>query len=367
MLISIVAGIVLTVLGIQLCAIKIPHKKETYKLRIARKILATSYFILAIPAFLDIFNQENYADPRLIQTCTLITASYESLLYTATLLIMIRPNFVTARRVSMHIFFISLFSALYAFAQYEIGELWIFAVALGLYLMQLAYYVYRYNQKHSEGIKMMEQYYDDDLHQSLSWTKFGFYAALTVGVVASVSALLPFKVYTIFTISYVIFYAWFANRFLNYVARANYYIPAVLQAEDPQPAAPIEIEIAGLTSTELETKKNNLKAALDKWVAEEKYTRKDEGKEYIAKELGTEPSFLVWYFRNEVGQGFRPWRVGLRIGLAKKLLNQPNLEMSMNELAERVGFTTKSNFYGHFKKLTGETPVEFQQRMSSNN
>lgn len=121
----------------------------------------------------------------------------------------------------------------------------------------------------------------------------------------------------------------------------------------------------GLSEPELATEKEHLRLALERWVAERRFTRPEEGREQIARELGTTKEFLCWYFKNEIGRDFRPWRVGLRIEYAKQLLAE-ELGISMNDLARKVGFATKSNFYGYFKKLTGETPVEYQRRLCHN-
>lgn len=357
---ALVYAVVVAVLGMQLCAIKIPRKKETYKLRVARRILSISYFILAIPAFIEFFRQEGYEDPRIVQLYTLIVIAYEAILFTATLLTMIHPNFVTAKRVVMHLIITTIFSVCFTCAQFAFDTLWVYFIALGVFFMQLAYYVMRYRKKYDEGIRLMEQYYDEDLKESLSWTHFGFYTAILMCVVASMSALLPFKAYTIMTMLYVLFYAWFANRFLNYVAKVNYYIPAVTSS-DLQQVETVDVDILGVAEEEIAIRKENLKKAIDEWVAQEKFTQKEEGKEEIAKQLGTDSSFLVWYFRNEMKQNFRPWRVNLRIELAKKLLRDENFSMSMNELSDCVGFSTKSNFYGYFKKSTGVTPVEYRK------
>ena len=50
-----------------------------------------------------------------------------------------------------------------------------------------------------------------------------------------------------------------------------------------------------------------------------------------------------------------------RVGEAKKLLkDQPNIKVE--EIAEQVGYNSKSSFNTVFKKLTGSTPSEFRSR-----
>lgn len=148
------------------------------------------------------------------------------------------------------------------------------------------------------------------------------------------------------------------------MVKINYYLPAVAQGQEPVRLQAVDMAACGLSEPELAAEKEHLRLALERWVAERRFTRPEEGREQIARELGTTKEFLCWYFKNEIGRDFRPWRVGLRIEYAKQLLAE-ELGISMNDLARKVGFATKSNFYGYFKKLTGETPVEYQRRIVS--
>lgn len=80
MFLTLASGIALAVLGWQLCSIHIPHREDTHRLRTARAILAASYFILAIPAFCELFNGGE-ADRKIIAVFTIAVAAYQSLLY----------------------------------------------------------------------------------------------------------------------------------------------------------------------------------------------------------------------------------------------------------------------------------------------
>lgn len=210
----------------------------------------------------------------------------------------------------------------------------------------------------------MEDYYDEEQDSRLRWTKFGFYAALAVGVAASVSMWLPPMVYNLFTVGYVVFYGWFTSRFSNYAAKVNYYLPALteqpeIKSEEPeQPSVP-EVAATELPASERWEKTERLRVTLEQWVADRGYAVQEDRREQIARELGTTPNFLRWYFREQMSQDFLSWRVGLRIEYAKELLME-NPEISINSIGGMVGFISKSNFYAHFKKQTGITPDEYR-------
>ena len=180
-------------------------------------------------------------------------------------------------------------------------------------------------------------------------------------------------VYNLFTVGYVVFYGWFTSRFSNYAAKVNYYLPALteqpeikLEPEEPeQPSVP-EIAVEELPAAELREKTERLRVTLEQWVADRGYAVQEDRREQIARELGTTPDFLRWYFSTQMSQDFLPWRVGLRIEYAKELLSE-ELGMSMNELAQKVGFNTRGNFYTYFRKVMGETPTEYLNRIKLKN
>ncbi len=372
MFITLISAIALTILGFQLCGVHILRKEETCKLRMARIVLAASYFILAVPSYAELFTGGEY-NRKIVEVFTIATAAYQSLLFTATLLIFIRPSFVTRRRIWIQTGMVTVAVALFVFAALTSDARWIFFAALVAYAVQLTYYTIVFRRRYAESLASLEDYYDDDQHGQLLWAKFGFYAALTVGISACISSGLPPEAFNIFTIAYIIFYTWFANRFVNYVARVNYYLPAVtaqLKESRTQMAETANVlnegspAIAGLSPEELLEKTEKLRLALEHWVTDKGYTRQEESREQIASELETDADFLRWYFSTQKSQDFRSWCAGLRVEYAKGLLAE-NPNISMNTLAQKVGFCTRSNFYGHFKRITGETPSEYQQQITS--
>lgn len=371
-LVTVVSAIILTAFGFQLCGVDISRKKETRKLRTSRAILTASYFILAGATVAELLvNREG--DPKIIATLTIATAAYQSLLFTATLFIFICPLYVTRRRVWTQVGIVTAAVALFMPVALATDIRWIFPAALAVYAGQLTYYTWLFRRKYAESLAQLEDYYDEEQDSRLRWTKFGFYAALAVGVAASVSMWLPPMAYNLFTVGYVVFYGWFSSRFSNYAAKVNYYLPALteqpeikLEPEEPeQPSVP-EIAVEELPAAELREKTERLRVTLEQWVADRGYAVQEDRREQIARELGTTPNFLRWYFREQMSQDFLSWRVGLRIEYAKELLSE-ELGISMNELAQKVGFNTRGNFYTYFRKVMGETPTEYLNRIKLKN
>lgn len=79
----------------------------------------------------------------------------------------------------------------------------------------------------------------------------------------------------------------------------------------------------------------------------------------LAQQLGTTVHLLSQTINDGLGKTFFEMVAEYRVTEAKKLLkDQPNIKIE--EIAEQVGYNSKSSFNTVFKKLTGFTPSEFR-------
>jgi AraC-like DNA-binding protein len=81
----------------------------------------------------------------------------------------------------------------------------------------------------------------------------------------------------------------------------------------------------------------------------------------LAKMIG-EPSYVISLVINEKMEvSFYDWIAKLRVEEAKKLLTDPKTEQyTIEQIAEEVGYNSKSAFNKAFKKYTKKTPSEFR-------
>ncbi len=82
----------------------------------------------------------------------------------------------------------------------------------------------------------------------------------------------------------------------------------------------------------------------------------------VAKLIG-EPPYIVSQVLNEkVGTSFYDWLAAYRVEEAKRLLADPKSKLfTIEQIAEEVGYNSKSAFNKVFKKFTGKTPSEYKQ------
>ena len=81
----------------------------------------------------------------------------------------------------------------------------------------------------------------------------------------------------------------------------------------------------------------------------------------VVKEVGVPRHQLTLWLRGTEWELFNPWLTHLRLEEAKKqLVEHPG--WSNDIIAEHCGFNSRSYFQTVFKKTTGLSPTEYQQR-----
>ena len=111
--------------------------------------------------------------------------------------------------------------------------------------------------------------------------------------------------------------------------------------------------------------KQDLLAKLDKIMVEEKpYLKSEFSLPELARRLGTSVHVLSQTINVGLNKTFFEMVAEHRVAEAKILLRErPNIKVE--EIAEEVGYSSKSSFNTAFKKLTGTTPSEFRSTRSA--
>lgn len=81
----------------------------------------------------------------------------------------------------------------------------------------------------------------------------------------------------------------------------------------------------------------------------------------ISKKFNVNPSYLSQLFKKDTGMTFTDYMTDLRIKNACLLLK--NTALSVNEVAEKVGFNDYYYFTRVFKKVTGSTPSQYRENI----
>ncbi len=120
-------------------------------------------------------------------------------------------------------------------------------------------------------------------------------------------------------------------------------------AEPPPPAAPAKSEV-----TRVEQVMGFVKAFLA-----ENYMN-EISMNQLAEQVGFSPFYFSRLFKQQFRMSFVDYLNDLRIAAAKKLLDDPTLPLKT--VATRCGYDTPSYFSKIFKNRTGMTPTEYRQQ-----
>jgi AraC-like DNA-binding protein len=88
----------------------------------------------------------------------------------------------------------------------------------------------------------------------------------------------------------------------------------------------------------------------------------------LARSIGASPHHLSQVLNESLNHNFFSYTATYRIEEAKRILSIPaNINLMIEEIAEMVGYNSKSAFNNAFKKLTGMTPSQFKEMKTGKN
>jgi two-component system response regulator YesN len=83
--------------------------------------------------------------------------------------------------------------------------------------------------------------------------------------------------------------------------------------------------------------------------------------EDVARDINISPQYLSKLFKEETGENFIDYLTGIRIKIAKSLLEEDKL--SIKEIAHHVGYGDPNYFSRIFRKVVGVTPTEYREEV----
>ncbi|MBN2662169.1 MAG: tetratricopeptide repeat protein [Bacteroidales bacterium] len=123
-----------------------------------------------------------------------------------------------------------------------------------------------------------------------------------------------------------------------------------------------QAEDIGLKPEQLEI----LKTGVEKLIQEKIFLDPDITLDKMSKILNTNKLYLSKFINYEYNKNFNTYINDFRIDEAQKLLISPkHKNLTLDAIADLVGFKSRSSFYSVFKKNTGVTPAFFKKEMES--
>lgn len=372
--ITVTSAIVIAVMAVVLIGIPIPHNGKWKRMRQMRAFLVSSYLLLSVTNMVHGLSDIESRNPALLSSITLVVASFQALLFTATAMVFIVPMRVRAKVITRHCCMIAAAGATLIFSAFSTPEIHTALFWLGVfaYLSQLVGYWQMFHTNYAHCAKQVDDYYDDDESGRLVWVRIFFRSALATGVIALAFSVFPVTTTACdwFTVTFTAYYVYVVMCIVNYRIGYTFVVNAVTTPVIPAPQETKEAKTcskeqnnpqqpSNAATSQDDEQLHQLEQELQHWVQEKKYTQKDVTPDDIAEQLGTNRRYLAWYFTTQLHTTFRSWRLKLRIAEAERLLREDG-EVSTASLHDLVGVGDKSNFHKQFKLATGLTPSEYK-------
>lgn len=226
-------------------------------------------------------------------------------------------------------------------------------IFLSFYYTFLIYYIFVLGRFTLLLVKEFQQYkvrFDNYFTESesnhLNWIFRTQIIAIGCGVMAFISLFLPLWFTCFFSLFLIFFYSYYTIRFINYPLKFSTIEPLVVETT-------ADFNKESISFGQLEN-------AISEWEKTKNFMHTDINIESVAKELYTNRTYLSNYINTYKKKSFKQWICDLRINEAQQLLlSEP--QVSVSDIAYRVGFSDKSNFTNRFSKNVGESPKKWRE------
>jgi AraC-like DNA-binding protein len=236
---------------------------------------------------------------------------------------------------------------------------WI-TVSIRLFILFYVCLLVRYTRlfviTYRDCLRKMDNFFSGQEAEHLRWVNFSFYAALNIGLLALATSLFPaIHIGVACSVVYLLFYLYFAIRLIRYgfVYRQ---LEDALSDNSILPEEPQEDK-----NTLRPAMVNTMDSGLQAWIEEKRFLQSGVTIEDLARRIGTNRSYLSEHINSTKGKSFRQWINELRVEEAMTLLRQYP-EMTVSEIAKKVGFVNKSHFGRTFLALAKASPQIWRQK-----
>lgn len=361
-------------LGAVIAAVRIPARAQNRHYRTARTFLSLAFILLALLKLTEmVLPKDN--DNELTGCVALIVGAYQALCFTASLMLFIRPQWVTRRSMILQLAGITATSLALVTGRVLLptrGYHFVLAVCSALYVALLLYYTMVFRKAYRQfGEDMFEYYQEEDLNHQLRWISYTFYSSLAVGFLVFLSVSGIKWLDCLFIVIYSAFYVYLTSRFINY----GQYVSTVMRVVQPdeqsqlptlneavqEQSQPQVGQSMDKADEDTQMKFANISDRLQQWVDKEKFLLNDVSVKNVATELDTTPRRLNEYFSEMMGEDFVKWRIRLRLQYACRLIDQ-NPDRSIQEIAAESGFGDRSYFYRKFAEVMGMSVTQYKQQ-----
>lgn len=383
-------------IGTVLLGVKTAPRLTDKRYRRAKKYVGVAAILIAIGNAIILSKGMARYSVDMFSIDVLTLSGWQACLFTFSVIILFHSSYVPRRNVLKNLTPTALFLLSYILVYIIDGDVVIrsfgeyaenitkpalllrtlFAIVLAV---QYANYIRIFRRERRIYLKKINNHFADTSDFELRWGTSIFYKAASIGF-----SVLLLCVYSdpiadgILTFCVTLFYIDFAIRYINYQYTLFYALPAITEqgeevivtASEPNDDITIlaeesnEAQTSEIEETPIELTPSALGKKLERLIkAKKPYLTPGLVVSDLSRPLKVTDKQLSFYISNTYGVRFNKWINTQRIEYAK-MLSVENPDMSFDEIAERSGFSDKSNFSKVFKEVTGITYKKFKNPLS---
>lgn len=367
-----IGWVVALLLGIALLVIKVPETAGHTAYSRGKKTGAIAILLFGAEIFFQwlIRFYLAIADPMLSVSAYLFTFFVANLLFTGGFCSMMAPMLYTRRQriiaICLAAFYLFLLIAVYFLPGRRLQSYGILLCCGLLFLLACAC-IYKCIIIYRSAINDLRTYYSDVVENLMRWMPGVGFGIMIFMLSAPITCLCPrwigINQLALGIIMMIYAFVCVINFSLNYNKVAVAITPGELGGNDANLPENADNEDTMSTSTSLnDSLRDILHEKTQRWIERGGYRTPGITIEHVARDMGTNRSYLSRYLNELRHVNFYEWVAQLRIEEAQSLM-RTHPSMLIEQIASRVGFTSASTFSSTFKKIVGITPNKWRNQL----
>lgn len=352
------AGTLYFVVGIILAFLKVPRMEVFRPYFVSKNLLSACFFVVGtnLWAFLFVFGGDWHKYNPTVICLDLVLFYLAGILFSNVFCNLLDKHYITRRRITVASVKWSLTTACAVLSLFDfvpaLGKKCLLIFACLMFLQFVFHFLLFFFKRFRKVRKALDNYYTESQLETINWSYRCIFLIITAGFL-SVATMVQgvvfnwlFQGFMLSTCIYI------TVSFINF---KDHYI-AILRVEEEITDDDVEEQ----KTENIEEKFNTLDILMNKWVNEQKYKQNQFTIEDVAKEVGTNKSYLSAYINQKFDMSFSSWITSLRIKEAKDMFRKdPNTKVET--VAFDVGFSSSSYFSKAFSKQEGISPVQWKK------
>lgn len=367
-----IGWVVALLLGIALLVIKVPETAGHTAYSRGKKTGAIAILLFGAEIFFQwlIRFYLAIADPMLSVSAYLFTFFVANLLFTGGFCSMMAPILYTRRQriiaICLAAFYLFLLIAVYFLPGRRLQSYGILLCCGLLFLLACAC-IYKCIKIYRSAINDLRTYYSDVVENLMRWMPGVGFGIMIFMLSAPITCLCPrwigINQLALGIIMMIYTFVCVINFSLNYNKVAVAITPGEHEDIDANLPENADNEDTMSSTTSLnDSLRDILHEKAQRWIERGGYRTPGITIEHVARDMGTNRSYLSRYLNELRHVNFYEWVAQLRIEEAQSLM-RTHPSMLIEQIASRVGFTSASTFSSTFKKIVGITPNKWRNQL----